>query len=192
MSARRWAAGLAIVAALVGTAAIVATSPDDEELTAPFLIEGGIGDTVTGRHLAAVVESVGLTEYLDVRYREAGDTSTDGVWVVVETVLTTQLAPLSLNQAQLWIGDVHYRVSDILPSPSAVDLSYGPDIPQHGALVFEIPRAALDDPGASRASIALLHTIDARLDSVPVVVVDLTGLDVTARERIDAPTVVEQ
>lgn len=188
----RWAAGLAIAAALVGAGVVVAEAPDDDELTAPFFNSGGIGDTVSGRHLTALVDSVKLTERLDVKYDEIGDTSTDGVWVVVDAVLTARLGYVSLGSSELWIGDVRYRVSDILPTPSPLQLGFGSDIPQQGSLVFEIPRGALDDPGASRASIVLFHNGDARLDSVPVIVVDLTGLETSASERIDEPRVVEQ
>lgn len=182
---RRWIAGAAIVAGLVGAGALIASAPDNDGVTAPIFTTGSIGETVAGRNLTAVVEDVRLTEYLDVKYRDAGDTSTVGVWVVVDSVLTARLDTVILNDAELWIGAVRYKVSDILPAPSPLQLSYGPDLPQRGSLVFEIPAAALDDPGAARASIVFYDKLDSRLDSVPVVVVDLTGLDVTARERID-------
>lgn len=192
MTVPRWAAGLAIGAALLGSGALVATAPDNDALTAPFFERGGLGETVSGRHLTAVVDSVRLTEYLDVKYAEAPDTTTDGVWVIVDATLTPRLDTLSMGEAQLWIGDVRYHVSDILPAPSPLRLAYGADIPQRGSLVFEIPRAALDDPGAARASIVLQHAFDSRLDSVPVVVVDLTRLEISARERIEQRRVAEQ
>lgn len=192
MSVPRWIAGLAVVVALAGSAVVVASAPDNEGITAPFFIRGGLGDTVSGRNLTAVVNSVELAEYLDVTYNDAGNTSTDGVWVVVDTVLTARRDTVTLGSAQLWIDDVHYGISDILPSPTPLQLTYGPDVPQHGSLVFEIPRAALDAPGASHASIVLYDKLDARLDSVPVIVVDLTGLDVKQRVRIDVRKVVDQ
>ena len=153
---------------------------------------GGLGDTVSGRNLTAVVNSVELADYLDIKYNDAGDTSTDGVWVILDTVLTARRDTVGVGDAQLWIGDVRYGISDILPAPTPLQLSYGPDVPQRGSLVFEIPLAALKDPGASQASIVLYDRVDARLDSVPVVVVDLTGLDVKARVRIDERTMVDQ
>jgi hypothetical protein len=192
MSAPRWLAGAAIAAALVGSAVLVASAPDNDGITAPFFVRGGVGDTVSARNLTAVVESVSLTDYLDVRYNDAGDTSTDGVWVVVDTVLTARLDTTILNAAELWIGDVRYRVSDILPAPTPLQLSYGAGIAERGSLVFEIPLSALDAPGASRASIVLFDKGDARLDSVPVVVVDLTQLEISARERIDEQVVVDK
>ena len=192
MSLPRWAAGLLIVAALVASAAVVAGAPDNDDITAPILVRAGVGETVSGRTLTATVESVELAEYLDVKYNAAGDTNTDGVWVVVDTVLTARLDTVVLGDSQLWIGDVHYRVSDILPAPTPLQLSYGADVPQRGSLVFEIPRSALEEPGASQASIVLLSSGDPRLDSVPAIVVDLTGLDVLPRVRIDERAVVDQ
>lgn len=187
---RRWVSGAAIVAGLVVAGALVATAPDEEAITAPLLVTGVVGETVSGRDLVAVVDDVRLTRYLDVKYREAGDTSTVGVWVVVDTVLTSRIDPVFLSSSELWIGSVRYRISDILPNPSPLQLPYGPGIPQRGSLVFEIPAGALDDPGASHASVVLYDRVDSRLDSVPVIVVDLTGLEISARERIDEPSVV--
>lgn len=192
MTARRWLAGAAIVAALAGSAVLVAGAPDNEDITAPFLQQGGLGDTVSGRTLTVVVEKVRLTRYLDVKYNDAGDTSTKGVWVVVDTVLTARLGTLVLGEAELRIDGVRYAVSDILPAPTSLQLSYGPDVPQRGSLVFEVPESALASPGAAHAAIAFLTTSDPRLDSFPVVVVDLTGLAVSDRERIDERTVVDQ
>lgn len=192
MTARGWLAGIAIVAALAGSAVLVASAPDNEGITAPFFIRGGVGDTVSGRNLTAVVESVGLTRYLDVKYKDVGDTSTTGVWVVVDAVLTARRDTVILSTAELWIGDVRYRVSDILPAPTPLQLSYGADIPQRGSLVFEIPLSALDAPGASQAQVVLFDKTDTRLDSYPVIVVDLTGLEISDRHRIDERTVIDQ
>lgn len=192
MTRRRWLAGAAIIAALAGSAVLVAGAPDNEDVTAPFLIHGGIGDTVSGRNLTVVVTSVSLTQYLDIKYRDAGDTSTDGVWVVVDTVMTSRLATLVLDDAELWIGDVRYAVSEILPAPTPLQLSYGADVPQRGSLVFEIPESVPADAGASHASLVFYSTSDPRLDSFPVVDVDLTGLTVSDRERIDEPAVIDQ
>jgi hypothetical protein len=192
MSAPRWVVGIVIGAALAGSAAVVALAPDNDEITGPFLVHGVIGEPVSGRTLTAVVNSVELADYLDVKYNDAGDTSTDGVWVVVDTVLTARLDTASLSNAELWIDDVHYGVSDILPAPTPLQLSYGADIPLKGSLVFEIPLAALDSPGAARASVVMFGVGDERLDSFPVVDVDLTGLDILPRVRIDEPSVVDR
>jgi len=192
VSAPRWVIGAAIFAALAGSAVVVAAAPDNDGITAPFFPKGAVGDTVSGRNLTATVGSVELTEYLNIKYNDVGDTSTDGVWVVVDTVLTARLDTVILSTAELWIDDVRYRVSDILPAPTSLQLSYGAGIAQRGSLVFEVPRDALKAPGATQASIVLYNTGDARLDSVPVIVVDLTGLDISARHRIDERAVVDQ
>lgn len=192
MTRRRWIAGAAIIAALAGSAVLVAGAPDNEDVTGPFFSHGSIGDTVSGRNLTVEVTSVRLTKYLDIKYNDAGDTSTDGVWVVVDTVMASRITTLVLGDAELWIGDVRYAISDILPSPTSQQLSFGPDVPQRGSLVFEIPESALTDAGASHASLVFYTTSDPRLDSFPVVAVDLTGLTVSDRERIDERTVIDQ
>ena len=192
MSVPRWAAGLLIVAALVGAGVLVAGAPDNEDITGPFLVRGGVGDTVSGRELTAVVTSVELTKRLDIKYQDVGDTSTDGVWVVVDTVLTARYDTVVLNDAELWIDDVRYGVSDVLPAPTSLQLTFGAGIPQRGSLVFEIPLSALDAPGATQASIVLFSTSDARLDSFPAIVTDLTGLPISDSRRIDEREVIDQ
>lgn len=189
---RRWVAGLAVGALLAGSAIAVATAPDNDAVVAPFLIAGRIGEPMSGRVLTVTVNSVELADVLQVRYRDVPDLETSGVWVVVDATVTARLDTEVLSNSELDIGGVRYRVSDALPAPTPLQLSYGADVPQRSTLVFEIPRSALEAAGASRASVVFLHRTDAQLDSVPVVVVDLASLDIQRSARIDEVWVIDQ
>ena len=189
---RRWVAGLAVGALLAGSAIAVATAPDNDAVVAPFLIAGRIGEPMSGRVLTVTVNSVELADVLQVRYRDVPDLETSGVWVVVDATVTARLDTEVLSNSELDIGGVRYRVSDALPAPTPLQLSYGADVPQRSTLVFEIPRSALEAAGASRASVVFLHRTDAQLDSVPVVVVDLSSLDIQRSARIDEVWVIDQ
>ena len=187
----RWVAGIAIGALLVGSALAVATAPDNDGVIAPFPVYGALGDSVSGRTLTVTVNSVELTDSLLVKYRDIPAITTGGVWVVVDATTTARLAPAGLTHMELHIGDISYQVADVLPAPTPLQLNYGPGVPQRGSLVFEVPRSALDAAGAARASLVFLPQLDSSLDSVPVVVVDLTGLDVKPSIRIEEIAVVE-
>ena len=191
MSLPRWVGGLSAAALLAVSAVAVATAPDNAAVTAPFPISGPMGEAVTARALVVTVHSVELTEKLDVDYRDIPAIGTDGVWVVVDTTIESRLGLLGLSYAELWIDDVHYRVSDALPAPTPLLVTWGSGVPQRGSLVFELPRDALDAGGASRASIVFLHRLDASLDSVPVVAVDLTTLDVSPSVTLAEPKPVD-
>lgn len=170
------------VALLLASGVAVATAPGNARIIAPLLVRGGVGDTMTGRTLIAEVTQVRLAEALDVKYRDAGDTSTDGVWVVVDATLTATEKILGFTDAELRIGDVIFTPSHVLPSPTLMTLRYGAGIPEHGSLVFEIPLSALDQPGASAA---LLVFRNDNLDSTPALQVDLTALEIEPRVRVD-------
>ena len=183
------AAGLALAAAAVA----VGTAPDSDRIVEPFLVTAEVGEVATGRLLSAEVSGVTLARTIVVKYRQdAAPINTDGVWVVVDATVTPQLDILTLTSAQLRIGNVHYGVSSLLPEPTMLTQGYGAGIPQRGDLVFEIPRSALDAPGATSASIVFLPVVLPRLDTVPAIVVDLTRLEVGDTARIDPVVVVDQ
>ncbi len=68
---------------------------------------------------------------------------------------------------------------------------YGAGVAQQGPIVFELPASALEDPGARSSRIVFETASDTRLDSVPVVVVDLTALEILRSIDIDEPFVPE-
>lgn len=184
MSARS-AAGIACaVALLIASGAAVASAPDSERITAPIEVRGGVGDILSSRLLTAQVSQVRLADYLDVKYRDAGDTSTDGVWVVIDLTLTPRERTITYSDAQLRIGDDVYTHSLVLPAPTLYTMDYGAGIPERGSWVFELPMSALEAPGASSA-VLVLQTQG--LDSTPAVRIDLTSIEIRPRVRIDEP-----
>lgn len=187
----RWVGGLAVGALLVASALAVATAPDNAAVIAPFAITGPAGEPVSSRTLTVTVNGVALTESLLVKYRDLPAIDTDGVWVVVDTTISANLGTEGLGYVELWIGDVHYRVADVLPPPTPLQLTYGAGVPQRGSLVFELPREALDAPGAARATVVFLPRLDSSLDSAPVIGIDLTGIDVRPSIRIEEVAVVD-
>lgn len=193
MRARSVLAGVAVGLALAGTIFAVATAPDNARITAPFAVRGSIGDTLVARELAATVTGVRAARQLKVGYSSnAGSTATDGVWVIVDADVTPRLGTVVLEYSTLTIDGVDYQASDILPNPSLISLPYGSDITMHGSLVFEIPKAALASGAAARASVTFNHGFELALDSVPVVAVDLSKLDVQARAVIEGTYVVDK
>jgi len=188
----RWAGGLAVGALLAASALAVATAPDNDGVIAPFPVYGSMGEPVGSRTLTATVNSVQLTDSLIVKYRDDFPTiETDGVWVVVDATTAARLTTEGLSNLELHIGDVRYRVSDVLPPSTPLLLSYGAGVPQRGSFVFELPLAALDAPAAARASVVFLPRLDSSLDSVPVIGIDLTGLTVAPGIRIEEVAVVD-
>lgn len=193
MRGRRILAAAVAVLAVAGTVFAVATAPNSAAVTAVLPVRGGIGDTLVARQLTATVTGVRAAKSLKVSYSSKQvSTVTDGVWVIVDADATARQGTLVLDYSTITIDGVAYRVSDILPNPSMINLPYGAGIPMHGSLVFELPAAALDGPGARHAEVAFNYTIDIELDSVPVATVDLSNLTVDARAVIDAPYVLDK
>ena len=190
MSARTVWASIGVGLALVVTATAVATAPDSDGITAEFPVRGSIGDVLEARELIVQATEIRLADRLEVGYTDAGRTTTDGVWVVLDATITPRLEMTSIANATITIDGIHYQVSDILPR-SVTFLSYGAGIPQHGSLVFELPKSALSAPGAASAEIYFNYRIEPMLDTIPVVVVDLTALEVEPRAVIAAPYVAD-
>lgn len=190
MNARTVWASVGVGLALVATAVVVATAPDSDDITAVFPVRGTIGDVLEARELIVEATDIRLADRLEVGYADAGTTTTDGVWVVLDATITPRLETTSLSNATLVIDGIQYQVSGILPR-SVNFLSYGAGIPQHGSLVFELPTVALAAPGAANAEIYFNYSFQPQLDSIPVVTVDLTALEVEPRAVIAAPYVTD-
>lgn len=187
----RWVGGLAIGALLVGSALAVATAPDNDGVIAPFPVHGSIGEPVSSRTLIVTVNGVQLADSLVVKYRDIPTITTDGVWLVVDATTEARLTTEGLSNIELRVGDIRYRVADVLPPSTPLQLNYGAGVPQRGFFVFELPLSALDAPAAARASLEFLPRLDSSLDSVPVIGVDLTGLEVERSIRIEEVAVVD-
>jgi hypothetical protein len=192
MTARLGWSILGVSVLLVLTGLVVATAPREDTITEPFEVHGGMGETITSRALVVEPIALALTERLDIVYRDdVGDTTTDGVWVVLDTRVTGRVGSPTLSYSELRIGGTSYRLSEVLPAPSLLTLSYGAGVPEEGTLVFELPRSALEAPGSSAASIIIRPQLDSQLDLLPVIDVDLTELEVQPSVRVDEVTVAD-
>lgn len=163
-----WAAAIGVLGA---TAALVAATPTD--MTTSIEVLGEVGQPIHSRLADVTVLDVRLTDRLDVTYDEV-DGTTDGVWVVVDAVVTPTLGRLSLGDSILRVGGRTYGASDILGSDDLRIQPYGAGITLQGPLVFELPTSAL----TGSATIVIEPSGDTRLDSVPAVVVDLAALEI--------------
>jgi hypothetical protein len=180
-----WAAAFVLLAA---TAALVAVTPTD--MNTPFELTGRVGDRIQARLAEVEVLDVRLTDRLDVTYEDDVDGTTEGVWVIVDAIVTPTMGRLSLDGITLRIGGTTYGTAqDILGFGSMLTQPYGPGVTQQGTMVFELPRSALD--AAPTATIVFALSPDPRLDSLPAVVVDLAGLDVLPSVDIGQPFVPE-
>ena len=176
--------GAAMLLVIAGVA--VATAPQEGTLAAPFRVVGEPGDVITTRSLTVEVKEVRIARELDLPYDSSG-IRTGGVWVIVDAVITPSLGTVSTTYAGLVIGDVTYRVES-LPYPSLERIPYGAGVPVRGSLAFEVPESALN--GADRAEVWVNTKNNLQLDSVAVVIIDLSAVPVDSRAIIDGAFVV--
>lgn len=180
-----WAIAIALLAA---SAALVAVTPVD--LDTPFELTGRVGDRIPSRLAEAEVIDVRLAQRLDITYDSEIDGTTEGLWVVVDARVTPTLRAMRLTETAVRIDGVTYWANDsVLGVQSMLSQPYGAGITQQGQFVFELPREAIER--ASAATIIFSTSSDARLDSVPAVVVDLTRLEVLRSVDIGLPFVPE-
>lgn len=169
--------GVLALAALGIAGVAVATAPDSERVTAPFELHAGIGETVEAREFSVRVDGVRVAESLSTSYAfTETDTTTDGVWVVIDTTITVRSSYLTLTSVKLRIGDYVFGGSDILPSPRLIDFyQSSPGLPVTGSLVFEVPAFALALPEARDAMVVFSTQVTPSLDTVPMITVDLSS-----------------
>ena len=177
--------GAAIVALLVGGAAIVGTAPDNDGVLAPFTADAGVGEPVSSRTLEVSVDAVRLARTVSATYSLTPVTVTsEGFWVIVDTTVTPIDPQSTLAYAEIRIGDYRFSVSDLPPAPTLTGYSFGSDVPVRGSLVFELPASAFELDGATDATIAFPARQTPVLDTVPTVHVDLAALVDDAAESI--------
>lgn len=184
------------IALLLAAGVAVASAPDADQIVAPFRVDGAVGDDVYSRTMVVRVDDVSLAQQVDAAYAtstssDGGPLSTEGVWVVVDTTVSSRIGSLTLNRVEMLIGDVRYRVYGSLPDPALTLLPYGAGVPMSGPLIFELPAGALEDPGAADADILFLPSIEAQLDTVADIRVDLTALPIERRVTLDEARVVD-
>lgn len=160
--------------ALVALAFVVArTEPQEEFGFAPFAVRVPLGELGEGRGLQGVVDGARLADAVRLD-RWTGTTT--GVWLVVETRMATTENP-SLAYATLHLGERHWSASNRPGLGAMHAASLEPGLPRSGSFIFELPREALDEPGASRAVVRLAEDGDTRLVTVIEVELDLTTLN---------------
>lgn len=175
-----WGAAVALLAA---TGVVVAITPDD--MSTAIENTGRVGDRVSARLITVELVDVSLSERIELDYEEI-DGSTAGVWVVAEAIVTPTMSRINLDGSSLRIGGTTYGSSDLLGLEDVRTQPYGAGVPQQGILAFEIPKSALDAPGADHATMVFATESRIVLDSVPVFEVDLTELPIRPSTTISA------
>lgn len=165
----------------------VATAPNGTAVFAPFAVYAGADGAADGRLVSVQLLDLRAAETItpDYGYDEPSVTS-EGVWIVVDCVLTANEGYESMGNIELEVGNRVFRVYDVLPDPNLGVLEYGAGVPMQGVLVFEVPADALTGAAASTARIVVNPSVDSRLDSVAVVPVDLSLLTVEREALLSA------
>lgn len=184
--AGRWLAALGLV---VAASIAVATAPQEGTLAGPFVRTGVEGEVLHTRVLDVEVTGVRLTNELNLAYDETR-IGTDGVWVVVDLIITSNAGSVRLGFAELHLNGVAYGTYR-LPSPAVDHITYGAGVPVKGSLVFELPSSALEAGGLADARVYLQAGVSVQLDDIPEVIIDLSDLEVVRSETIDEAVVVE-
>jgi hypothetical protein len=183
--APRWLAALGLV---VAASIAVATAPQEGTLADPFVRTGVEGRVLHTRTVDVEVTGVRLTEQLNIAYDETR-LDTDGVWVVVDLIVTSNVDSVRLSNSELHLNGVAYGTYT-LPNPGMGYITYGAGVPVRGPLVFELPSSALQGGGLDDARVYLQAGVSVQLDDIPEVIVDLSGLEVARSEIIDEAVVV--
>lgn len=174
MSARGWATAGGLVLLLAASAAIAQTTPTTEEWQRSFAVAAPLGAHADGRNIAGTVYAAHLADTVEDARWQSGDGS---LWLIVDASVESVVAPATLAQARLRLGEREFSASDRLRARTLRGTALTPGIPMRGVLAFELPADALDDAGAAHAELELGAGIDVRLDSVLTTPIDLTGLE---------------
>jgi len=167
-------AGLVVILVLAGV--VAHTTPNDEQQQAPLPVRGQVGETLSGRNIAATVDAVRVAESVEASNGWAGPTS--GVWVVVDASVEANVTESNFGYARLKVGDVTYSASTRpdRATIAATGLSVG--IPWTGPLMFELPRLLVSSDAARTAELQLAVDADPRADSMLVMPVDLSAIEI--------------
>ena len=167
-------AGLVVILVLAGV--VAHTTPNDEQQQAPLPVRGQVGETLSGRNIAATVDAVRVAESVEASNGWAGPTA--GVWVVVDASVEANVTESIFGYARLKVGDVTYSASTRpdRATIAATGLSVG--IPWTGPLMFELPRPLVTGDAARTAELQLAVDADPRADSMLVMPVDLSAIEI--------------
>jgi len=173
---RHVANGAGLVVILVIAGVVAHTTPNDEQQQAPIPVRGQVGETLSGRNIAATVDAVRVAESVEASNGWAGPTA--GVWVVVDASVEANVTESIFGYARLKVGDVTYSASTRPDrgTIAATGLSVG--IPWTGPLMFELPRPLVTGDAARTAELQLAVDADPRADSMLVMPVDLSAIEI--------------
>ena len=173
----RWATWALGAALLVAAWFVALATPGEDRAQSPFVVAAEMGETATGRNIAATVIDIRRTA--EVR-EHAGGWVAEGNWVVVdlEVAAVTSEALTRLGHATIEIDGVRYSASDRPDSLAEVPLSVG--IPQSGSLAFELP----SELESGHAVLELALRSDTRLDSMIVLPFDVADVSHVARAEL--------
>jgi hypothetical protein len=173
-SRRSALSALAVVVALTATVVVYGITPHGDDINAPFIVRGSLGEVLTGRTLSGSVTSVRLASSLDASSADSdwtGDTT--GTWVVVEAALAATVEPSSLYRPTLTIGDTTYYASERLSLVTLDSNLVRPGIASTGVLLFEVADPVLASSAAAHVEVGINASYESILDSRLVVEVDL-------------------
>lgn len=176
-------AGLVVILVLAGV--VAHTTPNDEQQQAPLPVRGQVGETLSGRNIAATVDAVRVAESVEASNGWAGPTA--GVWVVVDASVEANVTESNFGYARLKVGDVTYSASTRpdRATIAATGLSVG--IPWTGPLMFELPRLLVSSDASRTAELQLAVDADPRADSMLVMPVDLYSIDIAEVAETERP-----
>ena len=182
---RHVANGAGLVVILVIAGVVAHTTPDDEQQQAPLPVRGQVGETLSGRNIAATVDAVRVAESVEASNGWAGPTA--GVWVVVDASVEANVTESIFGYARLKVGDVTYSASTRpdRATIAATGLSVG--IPWTGPLMFELPRPLVSGDASRTAELQLAVDADPRADSMLVMPVDLSAIEIETVVETERP-----
>ncbi|GHF26035.1 hypothetical protein [Pseudolysinimonas yzui] len=173
-------AGLGLLLLAFGVAY---STPGAPQVEAPFVVTGGVGDQIVSQHLVATVNDVALAEVVELN---SWTGTTSGVWLVVDATVEARIERTGV-EANLFIAGVRYPGTNRTSTDTVDGRVADAGFPVTGAILIELPADVQTMPGAAAAVLRLSPGIDARLDSVIELTLDLTPLDVAGRVELATP-----
>lgn len=155
---------------------VTATTPGQPVQEAPFATPAVVGEPATSRTLVVTAHEIVLADEVEVGGWRG---TTSGVWLAGE--LTTEaIAQTSFSSLDVFVDGVRYTATRRMSGATVIQASTAPGFPVTGPFAVELPAGILEQPGARAAVLRIGEGLDARLDSVVELTVDLTTL-----ERVD-------
>jgi hypothetical protein len=173
-------AGLGLLLLAFGVAY---STPGDAQVQAPFPVTGEVGDQIVSQHLVATVNDVGLTEVVELDFWRG---TTSGVWLVVDATIQARIERTGVD-ANVFIAGVRYAATNRTSTDTVDGRVADAGFPVTGSILIELPADAQTMPGADSATLRISPGLNARLDSVIELRLDLTQLDVADRVALETP-----